>query len=501
MARLRQQLFKNIWSSWASYAVRITISFFFVPYITAVLGDARYGVWVIVFQTINYFVLLDFGLEKALVRFVSKYLSERNFERINRTLNTSFGLYIVVGFAIMAGAALTSTLLFGYFKIGDPALVAEGQTALIIIGAYMGLRFFALPFAGSLGGFQRFDIANALNVIEEILRAAVLIWLLYNGYGLVALATAIVVMSALRQVVAFVLLKRLHPEVKFAPGLFDKSTARDLFHYSKITFGITLAWLVIFNTDTVLLGLLSSSALAGIYAPGAMLMLQLRNLINAVATPLTAAISHLDAKGDTETIRKTYLKGIRYASFLSFFVSAGVIMYARPFVALWLQPEFAEAAEVMRILAVSSAFFLPQIVGNAVLFGTDKHKYLLQVLVLEAGMKLILSLVLIKPYGLVGMAIAAAVPQLLLYITLYPVLMGRALNMSTIWILLTGLRSGLAAMFVCLPVTILIMRLLPPTDWPSLIVNVVIVTLPTAIAAYLVLEPDDKARVRARLGM
>lgn len=496
----QKQLSRNIWTSWVGYALRITISFLFVPYITSILGDARYGVWIIVFQTINYFVLLDFGLEKALLRFISKHLGTDNFAAINRILNTTFSLYLIVGSLIIAGSWLTSTILFDSFRVGDPGLLAEGKTALVIVGFYMGFRFYLLPFAGSLGGFQRFDISNGLHMIEDLLRAVIMVLLLAQGYGLVPLALAILGMSLLKQVAAIIWLKKLWPQVKFAPTLADRASTHELFNYSKITFGITLAWLVIFNTDAVLLGLMVSSSAAGVYAPGAQLMLYLRNAVNVVASPLTTAVSHLEAAGDMERVRQLYLKGVRYASYLSFFMAVGVIIYARPFVALWLDVEFAESAEVMRILAVSSAFFIPQIVGNAVLFGIDRHALLLRVLSLEVGLKILLSLLLIPTYGLIGMAYAAAIPQLLLYITLYPVLIGRVLQLSGTAIMLTSMRAGLTAMFVALPIAVLMREILPPSGWWSLAVNIGAVSLPTLIGGWFVLTSDDRAAVRRRLG-
>jgi len=494
----RRQLTRNIWTSWVGYGLRIIISFFFVPYITSVLGDARYGVWVLVFQTVNYFVLLDFGLEKALLRFISKHVGADRFEPINRVINTTFTLYLVIGSSIIAGAWLASTFLFDFFKISDPDFLAEGRTALIIIGCYMGFRFYLLPFAGSLGGFQRFDISNLLHMLEDLLRTVVMVALLANGYGLVSLALVILGMSTLKQLAGIIWLKRLHPEVRFDPGSADRATARELFNYSRITFGITVAWLVIFNTDAVLLGLLVSSSAAGIYAPGAQLMLYLRNAVNVVASPLTTAVSEREARGDMEGVRRLYLKGLRYTSFLSFFMATGVIIYARPFVALWLEPEFAQSAEVMRILAVSAAFFIPQIVGNAVLFGIDRHGLLFRVLLAESGLKIILSFVLIPAHGLIGMAYAAAIPQLVLYLTLYPALISRALKFSVSAILMTTVRSGFLAMFVSLPTAVLMRWAVPPLNWPAFGGNVVAVSLAASVAAWFVLLPEDRLRLRRK---
>jgi len=331
------------------------------------------------------------------------------------------------------------------------------------------------------------------------LRAGIMVLLLAKGYGLVPLALAILGMSVLKQIAAIICLKRLYPQISLAPRLADGTTTRKLLDYSKITFGITSTWLVIFNTDTVLLGLMVSSAAAGVYAPGAQLMLYLRNAVNVVASPLTTAVSHLEANGDLNSIRQLYSKGVRYTSYLSFFMAVGVIVYARPFVALWLEPEFAEAAEIMRILAVSSAFFIPQIVGNAVLFGIDRHHLLLRVLIIEAGLKILLTIALIPSYGLIGMAYAAAIPQLLLYITLYPVLIGRALDLSPAVILFTSLRAGLTVMFISLPVAVLMRQILPPVSWTSFALNVVAVLIPTLAGAWFLLTPEDRTSAKGWL--
>jgi len=498
MTHLRKQLGRNVWTSWVGYIIRIVISFLFVPYITSVLGDARYGVWVIVFQTINYFSLLDFGLEKALVRFISKYIGQRATERINQVLNTTFALNLVIGSVIILGAWLVSTLLFGYFKIPDPVLEAEGRNALIIIGVYMGTRLYLLPFAGSLGGFQRFDIANGLYIVEDIVRTLVMVALLAAGYGLVPLAAAILGVSLIRQIVAIIWVRALHPEIRFAPGEATKETARELFDYSRVTFGITLGWLVIYNTDSVLLGLMTSAAAAGIFAPAAQMMLYLRNAVNVVASPLTTAVSQLESQGNMDAVRRIYLKGIRYTAYFSFFAAVGVIRYGKYFIDLWLVDEFFGAAEVMRILAVGSAFFIPQIIGNAILYGIDKHRYLFRVVMIEAALKLILSLVLVPKYGMVGMAYASTIPQMLLYVSLYPVLIGQALSLSPVLIVMTMLRSAFLAVFVSLPTSMLLWQVFPPSGGPRFIANVAIILACGAIGAWFVLAKDDRARLFGR---
>lgn len=487
---------KNIFSSWSAYAIRMVIAFFFVPYITSVFGDARYGVWVIIFQTINYFFLLDVGLSSALTRFISRHLSKDDYPAINRILNSANLAYLLLGTLVIGGVYLFVTFFFEYFKISDASLIEEGRSALLILGLYMGFSFYLFPFGNTLGSFQRYDLANVLNIIEESVRVVLMVLLLRAGYGLVALALTILTMSVLKHLAGMVVLRRLHPRTSMRLSLADRQSLQGLLGYSRISFGITIGWLVIFNSDSFFLGMLTSSAAAGIYNPGAQLMHHLRNVINAVGTPLIPAVSHLEAAGDMAGIRRIYLKALRYVSYFSFAFTVGVVVFAPAFVRLWLPAEFAPTSLVMVILALSSAVFLPQIIGNSILFGVDKHRYILQVLVGEVLIKIVLSIILVPRYGITGMALAAAVPQLLLYTTAYPYLLSKAVSIRPARILATSLSSGLIAVMVCYPVALLTERLLPPMTWVTFFADVALMLLAALVVFYFVLEEGDRNRVK-----
>lgn len=494
--QIAKQLFRNVSASWFGYTAHLVIAFLFVPFIAGTLGEARYGVWAIVFQAIGYFSLLDLGFEKALLRFVSRYLAQRDFARINQVLQSSLRVYLVTGTLIILGVWITATYLFPLLNIESAEHLKEGQQALIIAGIYLGIRFFLLPYGGSLNAFQRFDWNRMLGVTEEIVRTLAMVWLLYNDYGLPALALALLGTSLLFQILSIVVLKRLHPEIQFGTSGWNKSTALEMFSYSRTTLGISLGWLVVFGSDVILLGYLASASAAGVYQPGAQLILMMRVAIHSVSAPFTTAVSHLESENRMTQVRELYLKGIKYASFMSFGFAVGVILYARPFVALWLPEGFGGSADVMRILAISAAFFLPQILANAILFGIDKHSIILKVLSIEAALKIALSLILIGPYGIVGMAYATMIPQLLLYTTLYPWLVSRALEVSVMWSMLQSLRSGLLALMVAVPLAIAGKLLLPPESWGTLVANVVLIVVPLAAVGWLlIVAKEDRRRV------
>lgn len=497
---ISRQLFKNILTSWAAYGIRLALGFLFVPYIATVFGSERYGVWVIIFQAISYLTLFDFGLERAVIRFVAKYYAQRDEEAIRRTLATSQGIFLLLAPLVLIALIVVAMVLFDWLKVTDDSIRTEGQIALIIIGALLATRFALGAINHALAGFQRFDITNSLDIGEEILRFGSMALLLYLGYGMIGLAIAILGVNLLRIAGGWFALRKIAPRLDWNPRKFDRERFRELFRYSKMSFGITLAWLVIFNSDSILLGMISSAAAAGIYAPAAQLMLYMRHVVNGIGIPLTPAISHLEARGQDQGVVRTYLTGLKYVSFISFFLATGVILYAKPFVALWLPAEFVETGEVMIILAVGSAIFLPQIIGNSILFGIERHRYLFYVLVCEVLLKIGLSLVLIGPFGPRGMAIAAAVPQVILYLTLYPYFMSKVLGYPMESMLGVSARSGTIALVATTIVGLPLRLLFPPESWGPFALDILITTAVALLVGWsVVMDPVDKQRILVAL--
>ncbi len=490
-----RQFLLNIFSSWYAHAVRVATAFFFVPFITSVLGDARYGVWVIVFQAVSYFTLLDLGMSAAIVRFVSRFLGEKNFDKINRVLNTATLFYLGIG---LMAAALTYLFVHSYFdifRIDNAGNAREGAAAMAILGIYVGIRFITLPFGGSFVALHRQDIANMLNICEELVRTILLVLILFYGYGLIEMAQTVLVTNAARQIISIIILKRLHGNIQFSWRYFDRPTLKSLLQYSRTAFGISVAWLLIFNSDSLLLGIISSSAAAGVFNPAVQAMFHLRLMVSAIGIPLTPAVSHLEATTDTATITRMYLRALKYVAYASFLICTGLVLYAEPFVSLWLPAEFLPAAAVMKILAISAAFYLPQILGNSVLLGLDKHRYLLLVSALEVLLKIILALILIKPYGLIGMALATAFPQFVLYTSLYPHYVSKALGITYWRGMRPVLQPGLIAVLVTAVTGFLMTMWLPPLTWKSFIINVAIVIAANAIPAFFIVEQRDREKI------
>jgi O-antigen/teichoic acid export membrane protein len=454
--------------------------------------------WSVLFQIINYLALLDFGFEKAIINFVASALGRKDDDGVSRVIGTSMRLYLWFGTAALALSAICSWLVIPLLHTENLQIVREGQIALVIIGLFAAVRFWFTPVTAALGGFQRYDSLTVIQVIEDLVRTIVMIVLLRTGSGLVALALTVFILGLIRQLVSAWWLKRVFPAWRtgLAP---EPELTRDLFSYSRITFAITLAWMIIFNTDSMLLGLVATTAAAGIYTPATQLATSMRQLINAIGTPLTAAVAHARGARETESATLRYLRLFAHTSYGAFAIMVMTTLFAGQFVQLWLPRGFEETSRAMVILATGSAVFIPHILSNAMLFALNRHRYLLIIVSIEAGLKLLLALVLVGPYGSTGIALANAIPQIVLYTAVYPFLVGRAVHISPGTLLGVQLRAGVWAVVFTAPIGMLARFLIPTSSWSGLVSVLLVVAVCALAGLWFTMSDEERLRIRSHL--
>src|SRR5271169_3267000 len=101
----KRQILKNVGSSWSALGINVIVGIFLSPFILHHLGDAAFGIWVLVFSLTGYYGLFDLGIRSSIVRYVSKYAAVNDREDLTRLINTS-----LFGYNCIAALSLAITL-------------------------------------------------------------------------------------------------------------------------------------------------------------------------------------------------------------------------------------------------------------------------------------------------------------------------------------------------------------------------------------------------------
>src|SRR5882672_12256379 len=103
------QIVKNVSSNWVALATNVLVGIFLSPFILHRLGDAAFGIWVLIFSITGYYGLFDLGIRSSVVRYVSKAVATGNKEDLTKLINTSLFSYSVLG-ALSLGVTAVLTM-------------------------------------------------------------------------------------------------------------------------------------------------------------------------------------------------------------------------------------------------------------------------------------------------------------------------------------------------------------------------------------------------------
>lgn len=478
--------------------IMIAVTFFVTPYLIGKLGQGQYGIWSLVFSLVAYMRLADVGMSQAISRFVSKHYATRDWEGLNQVVSSAARIYTFVSIAIVIASAAIAYGTLHYFQI-DPEYLRIARITLIVLGTNQAVTYIFIPFAAMLP-FHRADIVNYFEISQFLLQTAAIVILLELNYGLVVMAFVVLTLNVISLSIRYALRRRMFPEVRFSRDAINAEKTKELLSYGGTSLLIVTAWIVVFQTDNIVIGRYLSMEEVALFAVPAAIVTQLRHSINAIAVPIVPTISHIEAEQDETQVMAIYHKSTRYLYYLCGFICICLLVFGAPFILLWVKEEFRASIEILHILVVPACIYLPQMVANSVLFGVSRHKILLYIIASEGISNIALSLILVQSMGIVGVAYGTAIPQIIIYLFIYPVVFHRAMKSDVSRFYRIASRSSMLAVVFALPTALLMKWLLPPDNWASLIIDCVTVAVAMLIGFMtLILEPPDRDRMLVKL--
>src|SRR5688572_30227960 len=143
-----------------------------LPFNVSHLGPSAYGLWILTTSVTWFFGVLDLGYGGALVKFVAQYRAWRDRQALNEIVSTIGVIFAGIGASCFVVTALLAWRIQSLFRIA-PDQVRTAQYVLLIVGAYLSVRFPLGVFGSVVYGFQRYYRNNAVSIGVSLVVAAV----------------------------------------------------------------------------------------------------------------------------------------------------------------------------------------------------------------------------------------------------------------------------------------------------------------------------------------
>lgn len=487
----------NVVTNWGAVLFGMAISFVLSPFLVHHLGDARYGLWGVIGSIVGYLGLLDIGIRVGVTRFVARHDATGDREATNRLVSTALGLFGVAGIiAVIAGTVISLNL---HRFVQTPSdYFREASIAVFVAGMAMGVSLVTSVFGAVIGGLQRFDLLNAIDLTAEVLRAAAMFYFVGHGGGLITLAVLQLSVVTVRGLAYVVATRRLQPWMHVARRFYDRVTRREILSFSAYTFILHVSAMVLFSSDAlVIAAIMPVTQVAFFVIAGnlAQVAMQVHGGVSRVIYPLISSKQASDGLGAASVLMR---KSVRLSTIIVLPIVLTFLTRGPSFIGLWMGPKYASTAGlILQVLALGLCVFVSYQVLTISVMALGLHKGLVPAYIAEAVMNVTLSVILGKEMGVVGVAWGTTIPRLIMAIGFGPWFCSRNLGVPAREFATHAWIRPLAAMLPFAVVSYLIDR-----SWTAPNVfyffGQVALAMPLAIAgAWAVgLEPDERNELR-----
>lgn len=493
----------NALSNQGSFLVGVLMALFLSPLVVSSLGDEMYGLWTLIVSVTGYYNFIDLGIRSAVGQYVTRYMAAGDKERLDRTLGTSFLVLSLVAVLVLLITLAVAAWFPHFFKLNSGHW-SDVRIAILLAGAAMALKFPAGVFQSVVIGCNRWDVLSLRVIASRLTHGVAVFCSLKAGWGILGVAVATVTAQVLELLLMWRAARSLAPTARFAFS-YDRESFAEIRSYGVFAFVIAICEQVILYMDTFIIGYFLGPVAVTFYTIGANLVPYMDGLAQSVGSQVRPLAIAADAGNRGEELKILLIRGSRYVTAFVCIVFAGIWSCGPDFLGAWMGEKYLSGSpypssgDILLLLALAHFCFNSSTVSRQILFGQRKNNVLALVAVLEALVNLGLKLLLIGPYGNLGVAVGTLIPMFLFSGIVIPTVTARQ----------TGARVRDYWMHSALPNWALVAiscalgtefrNLVPLEGWPRVLATGAFVgSLHSAIVWWIIVHPSIRAAALAK---
>ena len=465
-----------------------------MPFVISSLGERSYGIWQLIGTFVGYYGLLDFGINSAVIRFVSRSIGGDSRDEIKLYVSSAFCILSVAGILIISLTLSIYFLSFVFIQSFDDAHIFS--LSILILGLTVGITFPLRIFVGVLSANFRFDLNRYIEFCEIAIRTFIIIVLLKRGYGIIGLAYATVIVLFLRYVAQTFISFKIDPYLKLNFRWVRKEKVKEMGGYGFFTFLQSLSSLLRSRIDAFTIAAFINVTAVAFYSVALTLITYLTQFFYSALGVLFPVFSEKDGASDLNSIADAMEFLIRFTTVVSTFFGTITILYAENFLIRWLGVQFANTYIYTLILALPFVFSFGFCPFGMVLNTTGKHRLLTWIEFSHGCANLALSLALVNLFGATGVAWGTAIPAFIFNGFIIPFFGCKRIGLNFLVLWLKMLFTAFVSLLLILPIWFMLNSFIEDS-YISLAKIVAVHFGVYALLGYFVLLPKrDSTRLR-----
>ncbi len=398
--------FKNTVTNYFSMFVRLVQGILVTRWLISHLGEAQYGLWVMLWSFFSYALLLDLGFGVAAQKVTATELYKNDIKKYNHTISSIFFSHVSMALLILPLTFVGMYYVRELFHLkadATPEYIYFCREALLLSGLAATVVFPLGVFPEILVGLQKLYLRNYIIVVSKIVELAGVIVIFSVGAGLFKLLLFVMLVMGLTQFAMLVSVWKSIPGFRICLA-FDKEVFKGIFRFSTAVYVISIGRMIWERGMFLLISIFCGLVSVGIFQLGS----RIPFLIQQIALPYVENLSPISAllhsRNRMMHLAQILMRSIRWVNFFAAGATVMVMIYAPRIILLLFNVESNEAAFICRLMVLFVYFLLVfRIIPEKFLTMAEEHKFLAKVQSFESIFFIVISIagLLIRPHELI----------------------------------------------------------------------------------------------------
>lgn len=400
---------KGIALSYIHLIVNMICGLFLSSYLIKRLGETEYGIYQTVASFANYLVLLEFGTGTVMAQSLSACRGKSSSkEKINKTVSTIWTITNVLAVVIL----VASVVMFFFIDKAYSKFTAENiKTAkeiFVLVTINLLVSFYAQSLSGIPLSFEKYHFSPIIKICSTASRTVLIGAIVFKyRYALVIVVIDIFI-SLCTLLVSYGYVKK-HLGLEFSIKNYDSKVFKTVLPLSVALFLQSLINQANNNVDKMFIGMFISPEAVTLYSVP-MYIFSVFCSVGTVPYSMysTQIVKAISSGTSPDGLMDKYISASKLSAVVCGSIFCGFISAGKPFVKMVYGEQFEDAWIIAIILMLPSLLiFLMGVLSN-VLDALGKRMIYTFVLTGNTLLNIILTIVLLKPFGYIGAAVATS---------------------------------------------------------------------------------------------
>jgi len=407
----QQNLFeKALATNYLQFAIVALSGLWLTPYVLTFLTKAEYGVFAVFIDLIAWMKLVEITNGVTQSKLAHYYATKDLKEAVSLTASAFWSQVAAALFIVM----LSLFVMFNFSLFIDlPSSIAHLKVAFMLVAIASAVDLSTQTFSAIIVASKRIYVDNLINILMFLFRIGLMVLLLEEGYKILSLAIANLIVSFLT---AFIKLHRVKSMGHlFSIRLKDISKDKILFLYRNgrwFSLG-SLAGLLIFNIDKIMAGKMLGLEYVTIYIITLKLYDLTEKLLSKSIGISRPFIAQLYAKKEYFKLKELFVFMDQFYTFLAWGLGFVVLIVSADFIRWWVGSDLYGGDLLSFLMFVNfslQAMVMPKRAFLAATLFEVKNQNIVRLF--EGVVNVLLSIILIHYFELAGLLAASVLATL-----------------------------------------------------------------------------------------